>query len=50
MLIEFIGRRFEDVNKRFEDLRCYVDKRTGFLEKLIVGLNVPILVGIVTTP
>ncbi|RLG82306.1 MAG: hypothetical protein DRO09_00655 [Thermoprotei archaeon] len=39
-------RKFEEVNRRFEDLRYYVDKRVGLLEKLIIGLNVPILIGI----
>jgi len=33
----------EMFNKRFEDMRYYIDKRIGFLEKLIVGFNLPIL-------
>jgi len=46
---EDINKRFEDVNRRFEDLRYYVDKRVGFLEKLIIGLNAPILAIVLTT-
>jgi hypothetical protein len=37
----------ELINKRFEDMRYYLDKRIGFLEKLIIGFNIPILVGII---
>lgn len=47
LLIELIYKRFEDVNKRFEDLRYYVDKRIGFLEKLIVSFNIPILLAVI---
>jgi len=54
LLIDLVNRRFEDVNKRFEDmnrrfedLRYYVDRRIGFLEKLIVGFDIPILVGLI---
>jgi len=43
MLIEMINKRFEAVDKRFEDMRYYIDRRIGFLEKLIVGFNSPIL-------
>ena len=46
---EDINKRFEEVNRRFEDLRYYVDKRVGFLEKLIIGLNIPILATVITT-
>ena len=45
---EDINKRFEDVNRRFEDLTHYVDKRVGLVEKLLVGFNVPILVGVIT--
>jgi len=56
---EDVNKRFEDMNKRFEilesnwnkrfeDLRYYIDRRVSFLEKLIVGLNVPILIGLIT--
>ncbi|MEM2178326.1 MAG: hypothetical protein QW272_05855 [Candidatus Methanomethylicaceae archaeon] len=44
---EDINRRFEDINKRFEDMRYYIDKRIGFLEKIIIGFNIPILVGLI---
>jgi len=44
---EDINKRFEDMNRRFEDLRYYVDRRIGFLEKLIVGFDIPILVGLI---
>ncbi len=37
----------ESIDKRFEDLRYYFDKRIGFLEKLIVAFNVPILIAII---
>jgi len=47
---EDMNKRFEAVDKRFEDMRYYIDKRfevverrIGFLEKLIVGFNLPIL-------
>lgn len=36
------------MEKRFEDLRCYVDKRVGLVEKLLVGFNVPILMAVIT--
>jgi len=29
-------------------MRYYIDRRVGILEKLIVGLNLPILAGIIT--
>ncbi|RLF14557.1 MAG: hypothetical protein DRJ97_05990 [Thermoprotei archaeon] len=45
-----INKRFEGINRRFEDLRYYIDRRVGFLEKLIVGLNVPILLGVAALP
>jgi hypothetical protein len=44
---ETIDKRFEDINKRFDDIRYYLDKRIGFLEKLIIGFNIPILVGMI---
>jgi hypothetical protein len=44
---EDVNRRFEDINKRFDDMRYYLDKRIGFLEKLIIGFNIPILVGMI---
>ncbi len=33
----------EMMNKRFENMRYCIDKRVGFLGKLIVGFNLPIL-------
>jgi len=57
-LVEHMDRRFEDlvhhVDKRFEDLLHYVDKRfeevnrrIGLLEKIVVGINAPILAAVV---
>jgi hypothetical protein len=43
MLLEFMNKRFEDVNKRFEELREDMNKRFDFLLKVIIGFNVPIL-------
>ncbi|MEM3393410.1 MAG: hypothetical protein QW487_07975 [Candidatus Bathyarchaeia archaeon] len=36
------------MNKRFEDLMRYVDKRVGLVEKLLIGFNVPTLVVVIT--
>ena len=47
-LRSYSDRRFEDMNRRFEDLMHYVDKRVGSIEKLLIGLNVPILVAVIT--
>ena len=48
MLLDFIGKRFETIDKRFEDLMRYVDKRVGLVEKLLIGFNVPILIAVIT--
>jgi len=45
---EDINNRFEDMNRRFEDLTHYIDKRVGFVEKLLIGFNLPILIAIIT--
>ena len=46
---EDVNKRFEEVNRRFEDIKYYVDRRVGFLERLIVGLNIPILATVIAT-
>ncbi|MBS7650755.1 MAG: hypothetical protein QXV46_02805 [Candidatus Bathyarchaeia archaeon] len=42
-----INKRFEDVNRRFDDLRYYVDKRVGLVEKLLLGFNIHIFIAVV---
>lgn len=46
MGIKDVNRRAEDVNKRVEGLRYYVDRRVGLLEELIVSFDIPILAGL----
>jgi hypothetical protein len=36
------------MNRRFEDLTHYIDKRVGLIEKLLIGFNLPILIAIIT--
>ncbi|MEM3439630.1 MAG: hypothetical protein QXG32_01785 [Candidatus Bathyarchaeia archaeon] len=40
-LLGFLEERFEDMNKRFEDLGHYVDKRVGLAEGILGGFNAP---------
>ncbi|MEM2882422.1 MAG: hypothetical protein QXL35_04175 [Candidatus Bathyarchaeia archaeon] len=37
----FLEERFEDMNKRFEDLGHYADKRVGLAEGILGGFNAP---------
>ncbi|MEM2576841.1 MAG: hypothetical protein QW476_02805 [Candidatus Bathyarchaeia archaeon] len=59
MLLGFMEKRFEAIDKRFKDLRNYsdkrfedltryVDKRVGLIEKLLIGFNISILVVVIT--
>ncbi len=45
--MELVEKRFEEINRRFEDMKYYLDIRIGFLEKLIIALNVPVLAAII---
>ncbi|MEM2357368.1 MAG: hypothetical protein QXN81_06170 [Candidatus Bathyarchaeia archaeon] len=36
------------MEKRFEDLTHYIDKRVGLVKKLLIGFNIPILVSVIT--
>ncbi|MEM3507446.1 MAG: hypothetical protein QXK81_06250 [Candidatus Bathyarchaeia archaeon] len=60
MLLGFMEKRFEAIDKRFKDLRNYsdkrfedltryVDKQVDLIEKLLIGFNIPILIGIIVT-
>ncbi|MEM2989012.1 MAG: hypothetical protein QXU06_03760 [Candidatus Bathyarchaeia archaeon] len=40
-LLGFLEERFEDMNKRFEDLGHYADKRVGLAEGILGGFNAP---------
>lgn len=59
MLLGFMEKRFEAIDKRFKDLRNYsdkrfedltryVDKQVDLIEKLLIGFNISILVVVIT--
>ncbi len=34
-------------NRRFEDLRYYVDRRLSVVERIVIGFNIPILAAVI---
>ncbi len=47
LLMEMMDKRFEAMEKRFEDLVHYTDKKFDILLKVIFSFNIPILIGII---
>jgi len=47
MMMELIEKRFEAMDKRFDDLIHYTDRKYDILVKIIFSFNIPILIGII---